>query len=474
MDHALLQNPFFSGGLSLMAIGALMALLRNLPGTLWGLLVHWFTISVEIPDRDPAFRWIQSWIAEQKQAGRTRSLSLTTTWADPDPDPTVDTNPDYAFSSGRVSAARFVLSPAPGTHLMRYRGRILLLRRARRDLQSGGPLSFQETLTLKIIGGSRKLIDDLLAEAHKTALPKVPGVNILTARHENWNMASWRPRRPLASIVLADGLLEDLLADMRAFLDAGSWYLTRGVPHRRGYLLHGPPGNGKTTLVAAVAGELGLSVAVLSLSNKVLTDDILRNQVNALPPGAILLIEDIDCAFAEKRAAGEATGVTMSGLLNALDGVSSREGRILFMTTNHPERLDPALVRPGRVDRSFHLGHTTPDQAQRLFTWFYCGGQPDPAVEHWARVFASRIPEGRVCMAAIQEHLLRFRSDPESAARGLDLKPLAGPAAGDLTLPHAAVSSVLRRNSTAERFQEPGHAEHSPHPHDPACPCRCG
>ncbi len=427
MNNALLQNPFLSGGLTLMVIGGLMALLRNLPTTLWRLFVHRFTISVEIADRDPAFRWVQTWIAEQKHAGRARSLSLTTTWADPDPDPTIETHPDYTYASGRVSAARFVLSPAPGTHVMKYRGRLLLLRRTRRDLQNGGPLAFQETLTLQLLGGNRLLIDDLLKEAHKTALPKIPGVNILTARHEAWNTSSWRPRRPLASIVLADDLLDDLLADLRSFLDAGAWYMTRGVPHRRGYLLHGPPGNGKTTLVAAVAGELGLSVAVLSLSNKVLNDDSLRNQVNALPPGAVLLIEDIDCAFAEKRAAGEVSGVTMSGLLNALDGVSSREGRVLFLTTNHPERLDPALVRPGRVDRSFRLGNTTPDQARRLFAWFYTGGERDPEVEQWANAFADRITEGQVCMAAIQEHLLRFRTDPESAVLALDDEPITGP-----------------------------------------------
>jgi chaperone BCS1 len=424
MIDSLQHNPFLSGGLTLMIIGAGMALLRKLPTALWSLVVKWFTITVEVPDRDPAFRWIQSWIAEQTYARRARSLSLTTAWADNDPDPTIETDPDYTFASGRVSEARFVLSPAPGTHVMGYRGRLLVLQRARRDLQSGGSLAFQETLTLQIIGGDRAMVDGLLKEAHRTALPKVPGVNILTARHETWNVSTWRPRRPLASLVLADNLLDELIDDLRTFLGAQGWYSTRGVPHRRGYLLHGPPGNGKTTLVAAVAGEMGLSVAVLSLSNKVLNDDGLRRLVDDLPPGAVLLLEDIDCAFGAKRATAEAGGLTMSGLLNALDGVSSREGRVLFLTTNHPERLDPALVRPGRVDRSFHLGNTTSDQARRLFAWFFDGGRDDPEVARWADAFASRIPEGRVCMAAIQEHLLRFRSDPRTAVLALDDHPI--------------------------------------------------
>jgi chaperone BCS1 len=420
-DRGLEHNPFLSGGLTLMLVGAGLALLRKLPGMAWAFLTRRLTISVEIPDRDPAFRWVQSWIAEQRYARRARSLSLTTTWTSPDPDPDVDGDPDYNHSSGRLSEARFVLSPAPGTHVMTYRGRLLVLQRARRDLDSGGALAFQETLTLQVLGGDRALVDELLREAHRAALPRVPGVNILTAtRHGTWNVSSWRPRRPLASIVLADDLLDDLIGDLRAFLASGAWYAARGVPHRRGYLLHGPPGNGKTTLVVAAAGELGLSVAVLGLNNKLMTDDALRELVDGLPTGTILLIEDVDCAFGPKRAVAEETGVTLSGLLNALDGVSSREGRVLFLTTNHPERLDPALVRPGRVDRSVHLGHTTADQARRLFAWFYAGGAADAELEEWAREFAARLPGGRVCMAAIQEHLLRYRSDPEAAVRAMD------------------------------------------------------
>ncbi|MFO0959471.1 MAG: AAA family ATPase [Isosphaeraceae bacterium] len=421
MWEQLEKNPFFSGGASLMVLGGAMALLRNLPMKVWGFILRRIMITVEVPDRDPAFRWLQSWVAQQSYTRRARNLSLTTTWEKTDP----DDDGEYA-SSGKVSEARFLLSPAPGTHILWYRGRLLIFRRARRDLENGGTLAFQETLTLELIGGDRAMVEELLREAQKSALPKVPGVTILTSRYDSWYATSWRPRRPLASIVLADRMLEDLIADIREFLGAGSWYALRGVPHRRGYLLHGPPGNGKTSLVTAAAGELGLSVAVLSLHNKTMSDESLRTVVDSLPVGAMLLIEDVDCAFGPKRKTGDETGVTLSGLLNALDGVSSREGRILFLTTNHPERLDPALVRPGRVDRSLHLANTTPDQARRLFLWFYAGREDAPAeVANLAQAFADRVPEGRVCMAAIQEHLLRYRHDPEAAVTEADFEQLA-------------------------------------------------
>jgi chaperone BCS1 len=427
MSHSLLdllnQNPFFSGGLSLMVLGAAAALLRKVPGQLWALVQRCLSITVEVPDRDPAFRWLQLWLAGQPYAARARDLSLATTWvpAGTDSEATVVFDSDDSVATSSTSQVKFLLSPAPGTHLMLYRNRLLILRRSRRDLQNGNARTFQESLSLQIIGGTRALVEQLLAEARKLACPRIPGVSILTARYENWETTSWQPRRPLESLVLSDGVLDDLLEDLRMFYASRSWYIRRGIPHRRGYLLHGPPGNGKTTLVLAVAGELNLSVAVLSLSNRLLSDDALRSLVDALPPATLLLIEDVDCVFKTERTTTDQTGVTLSGLLNALDGVSSREGRVLFLTTNHPERLDVALVRPGRVDRKVELGHASRDQAHRLYLWFYQGcGLSAPTLAALADCFASQVPRGKVCMAAIQEHLLRHRNAPEAAAHEVD------------------------------------------------------
>ena len=111
-------------------------------------------------------------------------------------------------------------------------------------------------------------------------------------------------------------------------------------------------GTGKTTLVLAVAGELKLSVAVLSLSNRLMSDESLRSHGRRLAGRDAPLDRGRRLRLQGKPIDHGDTGVTLSGLLNALDGVSSREGRVLFLTTNHPERLDPALgsSRPRRSE----------------------------------------------------------------------------------------------------------------------------
>ena len=112
--QSLQQNAFLSGGLTLMVIGSSAALSRKLPAQVWAFVERRLSITLEISSRDPAFRWVQTWLASHPYASRARDLSVTTTWVTAEPDPTIDTGPYASNPSGLASQARFLLSPAPG------------------------------------------------------------------------------------------------------------------------------------------------------------------------------------------------------------------------------------------------------------------------------------------------------------------------------------------------------------------------
>ena len=132
-----------------------------MPGQLWQLAQRRLSITVEIPDRDPAFRWLQIWLAAQPYAGRARDLSLATTWipAGAESEAAVVFDSDDTAATSPSSQVKFLLSPAPGTHLMLYRGRIVILHRSRRDLQNGSSngRAFQENLSLQVLAGTGPL-----------------------------------------------------------------------------------------------------------------------------------------------------------------------------------------------------------------------------------------------------------------------------------------------------------------------------
>ncbi|KAG0347163.1 hypothetical protein BG004_008319 [Podila humilis] len=160
-----------------------------------------------------------------------------------------------------------------------------------------------------------------------------------------------------------------IVEDAKEFFASESWYAERGLPFRRGLLLYGSPGTGKTSFIHALAGELGLNIYVVNLSSKTISDDTLSELVSDTPSRCLLLIEDVDAAFVQRESKDAASGITFSGLLNSVDGVSAQEGRMLY-------RLDEALIRPGRVDVRAKFGKATQSQAQELFVKFFPHSRP--------------------------------------------------------------------------------------------------
>ena len=286
--------------------------------------------------------------------------------------------------SNGAMQTHFALVPGPGQHVLRYKNAFIFVNRMREaksvDLQTGRPW---ETITLTTLYSHRHVFEELFTEAHAYAARAHEGK---TTIYNSWG-TEWKPfghprrKRPLESVVLDEGVKERIVGDVQDFLDSGKWYHDRGIPYRRGYLLYGPPGTGKSSFIQALAGELDYDIAILNLSERGLTDDRLNHLLTIVPPRTLVLLEDVDAAFANRRTQTDTDGyrganVTFSGLLNALDGVASAEERVLFLTTNHVERLDPALVRPGRVDMTVRLGEVTRYQVGSLWDRFY--GDFDP------------------------------------------------------------------------------------------------
>ncbi len=248
----------------------------------------------------------------------------------------------------------------------------------------------------------------------------------------SWDALSSKALKAVGNYVYADGLVDFLVQDIRRFLGSKARYARLGIPYHRGYLLHGPPGTGKTTLVQVVASQIGFGVSHL-VANEELDDQRLALAFRSASRTHLVLLEDVDSLF-PRRAAGDgssilageaATGaaaadgdeavggrhhrrrrksaITLSGVLNALDGVSAAEERIYFLTTNYYSRLDPAIVRPGRCDVSVLVDHANAAQIGTLFHKFY-------GVEENEEAFVRALAGKTVTPADLQGYFLKHDS----------------------------------------------------------------
>ncbi|KAG1346914.1 AAA-ATPase [Cocos nucifera] len=172
------------------------------------------------------------------------------------------------------------------------------------------------------------------------------------------------------TLAMEEELKRTVMEDLARFVKRKDYYKRIGKAWKRGYLLYGPPGTGKSSLVAAMANYLRFNIYDLELTAVGWNSALLKKLLIRMSNRSILVIEDIDCATElqhreETESSNSSSGddkVTLSGLLNFVDGLWSTcgEERIIVFTTNYKERLDPALLRPGRMDMHIHMGYCGP------------------------------------------------------------------------------------------------------------------
>jgi chaperone BCS1 len=263
--------------------------------------------------------------------------------------------------------------------------------------------------------------------------------NIYTVDKNGWDHIASRPVRPLSTVHFDEKVKKAVVNDIAHYLKNGTrkFYLSRGIPHRRGFLLYGPPGTGKTSLSLALAGHFGLELYMADLSS-IKSDQELARNFQMHPPSCIVLLEDVDAVGISKNRAAEVkntksdkraksdgernSGPTLAGILNVLDGVASGESRVVIMTSNHEEKLDAALKRPGRIDEKIYFGHISKTVAEQMFIGMYLPPSDEAAdpnhvkyIAQLASEFAALVPENTFTPAELQGLLLRHQKSSQAA-----------------------------------------------------------
>lgn len=399
--HQVQNNDIFAGVLAASGFGTVLFALRSVPAVLlrWGL--RCMSVELAVHNVDQAFYWTEQWIAAQPYAKRTRRLKVVMAGGR-GPIPDDDSGGKWAFV------------PGSGRHVFMFRGRVVAMHHEVADQeQRTGFLA--EKYVFRVFGRGRAIARAILEEAEAMAKDD-RRVKVHTWRDGYWQVMARKLGRDLGSVVLLPGQIEAVAAKIEWFIGAETWFVDRGVPYRLGMLFEGPPGTGKSSLVMALAGHFRRPLYVLNLG-ALKNDDALLCAFANVPAHALLVIEDVDAA-GMTHARGEkeddkASGVTMSALLNVIDGVIATDGRILVMTTNHSEKLDPALVRPGRVDHRLRFGPIGPAEINRMFARFHPEAGPIDGLG----------PE-EILPAELQGVLMAHADSPTEAARKVRMRTL--------------------------------------------------
>ncbi|KAI0794728.1 hypothetical protein C8Q74DRAFT_1366128 [Fomes fomentarius] len=485
------SNPI-QDTLKLVVIGGTVETARRASVSAWNGFIDSFFLTAHFSQEDYPYDWLMHWLSKQPAWGRSREFDITTrsvsrhgltqkTTGDlEDENENEDEDEASEFAQGGGRRRKVAIVPSMDTtHTIYYRGHWLRITRTKRFQDYGSCAELKISVVARNNDILKKLVLEAKREYEKDAEHRVH-IFMADTTYGCWRWNGARQKRPMSSIVLEPGVKDMIVADCKDFLASEDWYAERGIPFRRGYLLHGVPGSGKTSLIHSLAGELGLDIYVVSLSSKGMSDNTLTTLMGNVPSRCILLLEDLDAAFTRGISRDEtSTGIptssssssssgkskdenndgstlSLSGLLNSLDGVAAAEGRLLFATTNHIERLDPALSRPGRMDVWVNFKHATKWQAEGIFKCFFpvkpssasssqtgANGSADAAkhpgdatsaanlpgskrkraahsipalseeeISELAKRFADAIPENELSVASLQGYLLRNKTRP--------------------------------------------------------------
>jgi chaperone BCS1 len=357
------SNPVVAGIVSLWGVSMVTLVFRKIPARIYAWIYGQITTTLELDNSGMGFSqenytMFMNWLVEQKYARFTRHYSLIT----------YGSAIDDLLKEGKTAK----LGAGSGQHWFFFKRRYF--KASRRMLERQGNENTMFVISVTMFGRDRRILQALVDEfSFKLDQSKIQ-IYRWRIHDQTWSSQTHALRRDMASVIIDKAIKDKLIGDIKAFYAEKEWYKERGLPWKKTFIFSGPPGTGKTSLVRALATYFNMSIAVLDLN--AVSDVGLSIALSYLPSNTLLLIEDFDscpatlirdgmryqstrAAVDEARANTNPYGtkeITLSGILNAFDGVVGMDGLITILTTNVIEEIDPAILRKGRTDHIFEIG----------------------------------------------------------------------------------------------------------------------
>jgi chaperone BCS1 len=350
------NNPMLTAVIGLSGAGIATFWLKDVPKSIYNFLKRELTTELIITSQNKVFHELLKWIDKKYRNKNFRKIKLT--------------NGRWGYNDETTTSIGY------GFHWIRYKNKFFLINL---NKESSNQSEYdKETMTILIIGRSRKIFDELVKEVSTIDLDLTK--TKVYKMEDSWSYIKDQQKRSLNSIFI-EKYKKDLLIDtLSKFIENEQWYIDNGIPYQLGILLYGAPGTGKTSLIKAIAGYLNYPIYYLSPKKL----GKIETAMSTLSDKCIVVVEDIDSNYlthtrevinnstsVDDKLMEEFSTISLSEVLNSLDGMFSVHGRILIATTNHIESLDAALIRPGRIDLKIEVGYVNNEILKDFLNKFY-------------------------------------------------------------------------------------------------------
>ena len=414
------NNELFMTAIGLSGAGILTFWVKDVPKLLYQYIKKMLTIELVITNNNTVYYDFLKWISVRYPNKNFRNLRLANgRWGD---DNEATTSIGY------------------GTHYIFFNRRLFKINIQKDDADQ--TIQVKENVSISTFGIRKSIFDPLIHEIVNVKNDKSKKISIHKFT-DHWTHPVEQNKRSIESVFIEKEKKDRIINSLNKFIQSEEWYIKNGIPYQFGILLYGPPGTGKTSLIKAISSYLDFPIYYLP-SSKLYE---IGNSIVSLPEKCLLVIEDIDSnPVTHSRGENDSldleivqphnyvtddkpvvkpvkktennvskymrttfsldTGI--SDLLNSLDGMFSIHGRILIATTNHIEKLDEALIRPGRIDLRIHVGYVNHEILKDFLNNFFPNNKVVETDE-----FKNVEIRDRLTVAMLQEKVLEGKNEYE-------------------------------------------------------------